>query len=154
MIAVKKKEAYDEESIKENIERMTGIPKMFISVIKGRPFIDKAGLLYAAFKTKGINTIESECITSMYNTDNRDYSRFKAVIKTTNGETFTSYGDASKKNTHPELWGHLDHLAETRAITRALRLLTGCGFYTPEEISENETAEDTEDTEENTSEES
>ena len=58
---------------------------------------------------------------------------FKAVVNGRNG-LYSGHGDASPRNVSKMIAPHLIRMAETRAIARALRLYTGCGYTAREEL--------------------
>ena len=63
---------------------------------------------------------------------------FRAVVKNTDGATFSAHGDADPNNTTKAITPHLLRMAETRAIARALRWLTNSGETAHVEISGDE----------------
>jgi hypothetical protein len=108
---------------------------------QGKDFITFAGLLFIAHQT-GLISVESTPV-------HEDYEKgrfcFRATVKGTkqvNGEsvivTFTDEGDASLKNTTKMIHSHVRRMASTRAIVRALRLYTGVGMTSFEELGGSE----------------
>ena len=67
---------------------------------------------------------------------------FRAVVKNTDGATFSAHGDADPHNTTEYIVPHLLRMAETRAIARALRWLTNEGETAKIEISGDEDESD------------
>jgi len=130
------------------VSRLLGIPSDLVVMMGDRPYIEKAGLLLIAHRRKKnyIEYIQTEPIKNSYETNN-EYALFKARIKIEGiKEPYISYGSASKKSVKMStLHGHLDHIAETRAINRCLRLITANGYYTPEEMAEVEHIEEEND---------
>jgi len=118
----------------------------FIIRIKGQDgeFVTFKGLLYLAHKL-GIDGINTECI---YFDDKPTFDDqgnkidpsyrciFKATVTMKNQKSFTAHGDASPKNVGKMIVPHLYRMAETRAVARALRFATGCGYTAYEELGE------------------
>ena len=98
-----------------------------IVYLQGREYLTHAGLLRVAHE-HGIASITTDLVSW-------DAAQQAAVVKATaTGErgTYTGYGDCDTKNT--KLRGACLRMAETRAINRALRLYTGLGMTTTEEM--------------------
>ena len=74
--------------------------------------------------------------------ENGNMAVFRAVVKNTDGATFSAHGDADPKNTTSPIAPHLLRMAETRAIARALRWLTNSGETAHVEISGDEDESD------------
>lgn len=97
--------------------------------LQGREYLTHNGLLRVAHE-HGLKSIQTELI-------HWDPKARAAVIKTTvEGErgVYTGYGDASPDNVDKHLKTATLRMAETRAVNRALRLYTGLGMTTTEEL--------------------
>ena len=97
--------------------------------LQGREYLTHSGLLRVAHE-HGLERIQTELI-------HWDAEARAAVVKTTVvGErgTYTGYGDASPDNVARHLRTATLRMAETRAVNRALRLYTGLGMTTTEEL--------------------
>jgi hypothetical protein len=106
--------------------------------LQGREYLTHNGLLRVAHEV-GLKSIQSELIH--WNAEKKE-----AVIKTVVvGErgTYTGYGDASPANVAKHLREATLRMAETRAVNRALRLYTGLGMTTTEELPGDHEAEET-----------
>ena len=141
----------------ELIARMNGIPPeladMFFMLIDGSLYIKAPGLLYMASK-KGYSKID---VKSEYDNERQEWTAQARVYPRIQDHTLelisrmpvdtiegfvhdyfgptTGYGRASKenvKNTH--MYPFLKEMAETRAVNRALRLYTGYGGTSYEEL--------------------
>lgn len=110
--------------------RVGDLPTNLVITLHGKPYVTKAGLVYAASQM-GLKSIETEpCQWSWENDDGK--SVFKATVTFKDGRSFTAYGVAipdQKNVTNPRMFPFIDHLAETRAIGRALR--NGIAFAEP-----------------------
>ena len=120
--------------------------KQYIIVLKGNDYITYKGLLAIAHDEglKSINTelisldkdtVEKEKDGKIYITSASGLCIFKATVSGENG-TYSAYGDASPKNVGKMIAPHLIRMAETRAIARALRSYTGCGYTARQELTE------------------
>ena len=97
--------------------------------LQGREYLTHNGLLRVAHEV-GLKSIQSELVH--WNAEKK-----AAVIKTVViGErgTYTGYGDACPANVAKHLREATLRMAETRAVNRALRLYTGLGMTTTEEL--------------------
>jgi len=97
--------------------------------LQGREYLTHNGLLRVAHE-HGLKSITSDLV-------HWDAEGRQAVVKATVfGErgTFTGYGDASPGNVARHLKEATLRMAETRAVNRALRLYTGLGMTTAEEL--------------------
>ena len=97
--------------------------------LQGREYLTHPGLLRVAHEN-GLKSIQSDLISW-------DPEKKAAVIRSVvEGErgTFTGYGDACPANVAKHLIEATLRMAETRAINRALRLYTGLGMTTTEEL--------------------
>jgi hypothetical protein len=91
------------------------VPAQFVKAIKGKPFVQFAGLLHVAHQ-QGLLRLE-ERIT--YVTDT--YVMAEAVAEFEDGRVFIGVGDSSPDNVGKEVKPHWRRLAGTRAMARALR---------------------------------
>jgi len=116
------------------------IPQEFIVNIAGKPYIRKAGLIFVA-KKHGLISIKTEPV--QWSHESRELRAiFKATVTFDDGSFFEGYGVADKNNVKAQQFiPHLDHLAETRAVCRALRNATASGLVAIEEMSEPTTQE-------------
>lgn len=107
-----------------------------INTIKlhGKEYVTHQGLLKKAHK-KDVQSIMTKLVNS------NPYI-FRAVVKMPEDRTFTGYGDATDENVGANIKKHKIRMAETRAINRALRLATGHGKCSIEELSEEDKKED------------
>lgn len=97
---------------------------------RGRKFIRFGGLLHLAHE-KGLATQKTEPI--LLDHENKFYI-YKATVTTADGGHFEATGDASPRNTSRMMHDNLIRMAETRALCRALRFLTGTGLTSYEEL--------------------
>lgn len=120
--------------------------QQYIIKLQGQEFITFKGLLAIAHD-EGLQSIATEMIsldkdTTSEDKDGKTYITvatglciFKATVSGSKG-TYNAFGDASPKNVGRMIAPHLIRMAETRAIARALRLYTGCGYTALEELGE------------------
>ncbi len=97
--------------------------------LQGREYLTHGGLLRVAHEN-GLTGIGTELVSW-------DSKARAAVVKATaTGERgiYTGYGDASPSNVGKNIAGATLRMAETRAVNRALRLYTGLGMTTTEEL--------------------
>jgi hypothetical protein len=94
--------------------------------LKGKDYILFQGLLEIAHSDYKMQSIETDII-QLPNEENGREAVIKATVKTEDGKTFTGVGDASPQNVNKMIASHIIRMAETRAIGRALRFLTGFG---------------------------
>jgi len=97
--------------------------------LQGREYLTHNGLLRVAHE-HGLKSIQNELI-------HWDPKAKAAVIRTiVEGErgVYTGYGDANPNNVAKHLREATLRMAETRAVNRALRLYTGLGMTTTEEL--------------------
>lgn len=93
--------------------------------LQGKEYVLFEGLLevaHAHCDLKGIATTVLQMPTKDDPT-----CMIQAVVTTGDGSTFTGIGDASPANVNKMIIPHIPRMAETRAIARALRFLTGFG---------------------------
>lgn len=141
----------------EMMARMNGIPPeladMFFMIIDGSLYIKSPGLLYMAQK-KGYSKID---VHSEYNEDRQEWTAQASVYPRINDRALellskmpvealeglihdyygptTGYGRANKENVkNARMHPFLKEMAETRAVNRALRLYTGYGGTSYEEL--------------------
>ena len=81
------------------------------------------------------DTVEEEKLNRTVITVATGLCIFKATVTGERG-TYNAFGDASPRNVGKMIAPHLIRMAETRAIARALRLYTGCGYTALEELGE------------------
>jgi len=98
------------------------IPKNLVVLLGGKPYVTKAGLIFAASQM-GLSNIKTEPIHWSW-TNKAKRAVFQATVTFDDGRSFTAYGVAipDGKNVKMEqMFPFVDHLAETRAVGRALR---------------------------------
>jgi len=129
------------------------IPVSGITILGGKPYINTAGLLYKAYEVarahQGIKRITAEPLKDkdgnpMIAKQPGDTAVFIGRVEFQDGQVFEDIGEASVKNIkmstiHP----FLNSMAARRATNRALRLATGVGLVSAEEIG-SEVQEETE----------
>lgn len=103
-----------------------------ITRLQGRDYLNHAGLLRVAHEN-GISRIETTLVSWDHETS---AAVVRAVAEGSRG-TFSGYGDASPANVGKNIRGATLRMAETRAVNRALRLYTGLGMTTTEELPGN-----------------
>lgn len=94
--------------------------------LQGKEYILFEGLLEIAHKDYKLMSIEPE-VLQLPNKENGQQAVVKAVVRTEDGKTFVGHGDADPTNVNKMIAKHLIRMAETRAVGRALRMLTGFG---------------------------
>jgi hypothetical protein len=118
----------------------------YIVKLQGQEFVTFKGLLHLAHKI-GMEGNTSDCIyfddkPTFDDKGNKIEPSYRCIFKCTvtmkNQKTFVAHGDASPKNVGKMIVPHLYRMAETRAMARALRFATGCGFTALEELGERE----------------
>jgi hypothetical protein len=142
-----------------DLAKQFDIPPGFIIMMNDKPYVTKEGLLYKAKKIgfrsiearieedgKGgyearaeIHRILTEPEIELLRSLRGDRESFKDVWDQLSKPT-VAHGSATPDNVNlPALRkGYMKELAETRAINRALRLYTGCGMVSVEELPETE----------------
>ena len=91
------------------------VPSQFVSQIKGRPFVQFAGLLTVA-TSQGLLSL-TERVTHVTDT----YVLAEARAEFEDGRVFVGVGDSSPDNVGKEVKPHWRRLAGTRAMARCLR---------------------------------
>ena len=122
------KKACKEEKVKEKTTLKSKIDKKYIINLQGKEYITHEGLLMMAH-SKGLVSIETEIVQN-----NPEMYIFKATAKDDKGRIFNGFGDANKTNVNSMIAKHMLRMAETRAINRSLRLLTGIGMCSADEM--------------------
>ena len=135
-----------------------GIPPGFILTINGKPYITKEGLLAQARRIgfdsiraeihedgKGGYEAQAEVTRTLRPAElalleamamKVDHDTFLQVYRDLRKATL-AHGTATKENVrNPEMHRYMRELAETRAINRALRLYTGCGLVSVDELED------------------
>lgn len=103
-----------------------------VITLQGKEYITFAGLLDHAHNS-GLESIRTELVQ---HDDNITIFKSTAVMR--NNRVFTAYGDATPKNVNSMIAPHRLRMAETRAISRSLRLATDIGMTALEELGGNE----------------
>jgi hypothetical protein len=107
----------------------------FVSEIKGRTFVQYAGLLDLAHQM-GLETL-TVAIHTLPTVDN-PCCICVAMAKTRDGRIFSEIGDATPANVNKMIAPHFIRMAATRAKARALRDLTNIGMTCLEELADME----------------
>lgn len=97
--------------------------------LQGKEYTTHQGLLYVAHQ-QGITSITTELVSE-------DQDKRRAVFKSTaTGErgTFTGWGDADPSNVGKMIASAYLRMAETRSISRSLRLYLGIGMTAYDEL--------------------
>ena len=129
-------QASDIESQEEFVTDIAGVPSVFVKDMGTNddpsPHVTKEGLLYLGRKLG--YQIRAEPIKPSWEVDEGKVV-YKGFVEDDDGRTWEDYGTASYGE---EIVGdeNLDELASTRATTRALRLATGAGMTSLEEIED------------------
>ena len=110
------------------------VPEEYIVLIQGKEYITHQGLLHVAHG-KGLERVTSELVeTKIDDIGNISMAIFKATVFMSGGKSFSGYGDATLQNVNSMIKQHLLRMAETRSISRALRLATNIGLCSSEEL--------------------
>lgn len=114
--------------------RKPKLDERFITTIEGKDFVLFAGLLDMGHQ-KGILKIEVEPL-QLPSAENGHMAICKATVLSKSGEVYSELGDANPQNCHPRVAKHCLRMASTRALARALRVMTNVGITSLEEISD------------------
>ena len=106
----------------------TSVPSQFVSSIKGKPFVQFAGLLTVAHG-QGLLSL-TERVTHVTDT----YVMAEARAEFEDGRVFVGVGDSSPENVGKEVQPHWRRLAGTRAMARALRQALNISMCSVEEL--------------------
>jgi hypothetical protein len=126
----------DPDDLEEFVTSVAGVPEVFV-VDMGRggsrkPYVTKEGLNYIARKV-GIQT-RAEPIKPTWEGDG-DVAAYRGVAVDDDGRRYEDVATAHAEQVQSTVGSeNLDELASTRATNRALRLATGCGFASVEEV--------------------
>jgi hypothetical protein len=128
----------DVDDPQEFVEEISGVPPAFVVQMghgkSAKPYITKEGLNYVAYQ-EGIET-RAEPISPSWE-DDPDVAAYRGIAVDEDGRRFedvaTAHAGQVKNTVGRE---NLDELASTRATNRALRLATGCGFASIEEVQD------------------
>lgn len=137
-VASTQKDPATVDDAQEFVEDIAGVPPAFV-VEMGRgstskPYITKEGLNYIAYE-QGLQT-RAEPISPSWE-EPTDMAAWRGIVRDGEGGEWVDVGTAHLE--HEDMQGaeaNLDELASTRATNRALRLATGCGFASIEELGE------------------
>lgn len=102
-----------------------------VTFVSGREYLTHNGLVRVAHEA-GLKSLEGECIHADFPAKS---FAFRVVASGERG-TFTGHGDACPANVAKHLREACLRMAETRAISRALRLYTGLGMTVADELPE------------------
>jgi hypothetical protein len=125
------------EDAEEFVEEIAGVPKAFVVSMghgeDAKPYITKEGLNYIAHK-QGLET-SAEPLSPSWE-EPHDMAAWRGIVRDQQGREWTDVGTAHLE--HEDMQGaeaNLDELASTRATNRALRLATGAGMASMEELN-------------------
>ena len=104
------------------------VPAQFVSSIKGKPFVQFAGLLTVAHQ-QGLLSL-TERVTHVSET----YVMAEARAEFEDGRVFIGVGDSGPDNVGKEVKPHWRRLAGTRAMARALRCALNIHLVAVEEL--------------------
>lgn len=93
--------------------------------LQGKEYVLFEGLLEVAHAHCNLQSISTNLI--QLPTQESPFCIVQATVTTDKGESFQGIGDASPANVNKMIVPHLIRMAETRAVARALRFLTGFG---------------------------
>ncbi len=119
------------------------IPKNLMSTLHGKPYITKAGLLWLG-KRSGVVSIKSLPIQWTWQNEQKR-AVFKATVIMRDGGVYEAHGIAipdGQNVSNPMMYKFIDVFAETRAVNRALRMATNCGYVSIEETDGYTSTED------------
>jgi hypothetical protein len=124
------------ESHQEFVEEIAGVPSVFVvSMGRGgdaKPYVTKEGLNYLARKM-GVET-RAEPLSPSWE-DDGDMAAYRGVAVDDEGRRYEDVATARAEQVESTVGReNLDELASTRATNRALRLATGCGYASAEEV--------------------
>lgn len=91
--------------------------------LQGRDYVTHEELVQEATEKHGLQRVQSELVHVDYEAR---LAVFRATVVVKHG-TFEAFGDASPENVSRNIAPHWLRMAETRAVSRALRLATGRG---------------------------
>lgn len=109
--------------------------------LQGKDYVLFEGLLEVAHAHCQLKSISTSLI--QLPTQESPFCIVQATVTTENGESFQGIGDASPANVNKMIVPHLIRMAETRAVARALRFLTGFGTAFEELGDLNEQSQET-----------
>lgn len=112
----------------EKVDVPSTIPRQFITMIQGKPFVQYQGLLAMAHE-HGLMTLSAKI--EQY-TD--QYALASASASFQDGRTFAEWGDATPANVNKKVAPHYARVALTRAKSRALRDALNVGIAAVEEL--------------------
>ncbi len=119
------------EEITEN--HGLSVPSGDLLLLNGSWYVTNAGLLRIARREK-CSGIHVRSIPTFCDTANRRWAFKATVYKSRTCRGFVGYGDADPSNVSPLVQGAEMRVAETRAVSRALRKAYGIGICSVEEI--------------------
>jgi hypothetical protein len=104
-----------------------------VQLIDGRWYVTHAGLLRLAQRRR-CNGIASSLQKDLSSPTSSRWVFKATVYKTVGSRGFVGHGDADPSNTSPRVRGAEMRVAETRAVSRALRKAYGIGLCSVEEL--------------------
>ena len=118
------------------------INEKFIINLQGKSYVTYEGLLDLAHQ-RNLKSIEVELI--QIPTKENNMTAICKATATTENEVYTDLGDASPRSVNSTIVPHLIRMASTRAKARVLRDLTNVGMTAFEELSLEDSMNETED---------
>lgn len=97
-----------------------------VVTLNGKEYILFEGLLECAHAEYDLLEVDTKII-QLPNEENGHNCIFQATVVTKDGRKFSATGDANPENVNSKIAKHIIRMAETRAVGRALRFLTGFG---------------------------
>ncbi|MCF6462439.1 hypothetical protein [Clostridium sp. Cult1] len=118
------------------------INEKFIINLQGKSYVTYEGLLDLAHQ-RNLKSIQVELI--QIPTKENNMTAICKATATTENEVYTDLGDASPRSVNSTIVPHLIRMASTRAKARVLRDLTNVGMTAFEELSLEDSMNETED---------
>ena len=145
----------------QEVSKQLGIPMSGVDILGGKPYINKTGLLAKVQKdprrvikikaTPVLYAIEIQLLNQPTDEDFKKYfigcskdgtAVYHAIVQFEDGSVYEDEGTANAKYLNRQ-WGkmstmipYVNELAATRAVNRTLRLATGIGLVSVEELNE------------------
>ncbi|MCF8036804.1 MAG: hypothetical protein K9K62_08020 [Desulfobacteraceae bacterium] len=115
-------------------EKPPALDKRFLVNLKGKEFVQYAGLLDLAHQ-KGLTELRVDLVQFPC-VENGMECIVKAMAATESGMVFCDIGDANPGNTNKSVAQHIIRMASTRAKARVLRDMSNIGITALEEVGE------------------
>lgn len=143
------------------VSKKLGVPMSGIDILGGKPYVNKTGLTYKVQKDprrvkciKAVPVLYPMKVNLLNTPDDPDFKKFfvgfsedgtavsHGIVEFEDGSRFEDEGSANAKYLNKQ-WGkmstmvpYINELASTRATNRAMRLATGIGLVSVEELNE------------------